>query len=74
MNWWFNHHFLRDDADVIGLKSEKYHLNLSGKYAVLIVINPDDEYYRYRQDSDVTWFHKPSSTKIIKGVKNPKED
>ena len=49
-------------------------MNLSGKYAVLIVINPDDEYYQYRQDSDVTWFHKPSSTKIIKGVKNPKED
>ena len=50
----FNHHFLRDDADVIKLRSEEYHMNLSGKYAVLIVINPDDEYYRYRQDSDVT--------------------
>ena len=49
-------------------------MNLSGKYAVLLVINPDDEYYRYRQDSDVTLFHKQSSTKIIKGVKNPKED
>ena len=69
----FNHHFLRDDADVIKLRSEEYHMNLSGEYAVLIVINSDDDYHWYRHDSDGK-FHKPSSTKIIKGVKNPKED
>ena len=74
MKWWFNHHFIRDAADVIGLKSEKYHQNLSGGYAVLLVVKPKGDYHWYRQDSDGTWSHKPGSTKVIKGVENPKKD
>ena len=66
---WFNRHFLRDAADVIGLKSEKYHQNSSGEYAVLIVINPDDDYHWYCHDSDGK-FHKPGLTKVITGVKS----
>ena len=49
-------------------------MNLSGKYAVLIVTNPDDDYHWYRQGIDGTWSHKPGSTKVITGVENPKED
>ena len=49
-------------------------MNLSGKYAVLIVTNPDDDYHWYRQGIDGTWSHKPGSTKVITGVEDPKED
>ena len=49
-------------------------MNLSGEYAVLLVVDPNNDYHWYRQDSDGTWSHKPGSIKVIKGVKNPKKD
>ena len=62
------------DADVIELRSEEYHMNLSGEYAVLLVVDPNNDYHWYRQDSDGTWSHKPGATKVITGVENLKED
>lgn len=68
---------VKDDAKAMGLSFQEYKPDMSGGYAVLLVINPYEDYHWYRQETDGTWSHKVgnglASTGVVNPVQNAKE-
>lgn len=63
--------FVKDDARAMGLDFQEYESGMSGGYAVLLVISPNNDYHWYRQDVDGTWSHKRGATPVMTGVTDP---
>ncbi len=62
---------VKDDARAMGLDFQEYESGMSGGYAVLLVISPNNDYHWYRQDVDGTWSHKRGATPVMTGVTDP---
>jgi hypothetical protein len=56
------------DMATVGLDFIPYSSDLTGGYAIIVVVNPLRDYHFYRQDTDGTWSHKQSTNRISQSV------
>lgn len=64
------------DAKAAGLEFLPYSSDLTGGYAVALVVDPLNDYHWYRENGDSTWSHKPGRTKVtdkVTSISNSRE-